>query len=112
MSSLNTISESKLLLHGGTIDESDCKTWILDLHSQSWTQYGSIEDNSKSLMNHTGTTGLNNCVIMISGLNCNDNTFSLRLEPKSLQQLAAQTIAKHQTFVQYLPNKLISQLGF
>ena len=69
--SLNAITESKLLLHGGYIDApfeeqlSDGKlSWILDLPSKSWKQCSSSEEASNWRESHTGTTGLNNCVIV------------------------------------------------
>ena len=108
--SLNAITESKLLRYGGTLSNA----WILDVPSKSWTQCSLAKGDDNKRISHTGTTGLNNCVVRIGGRNCNNNTFSLRLEPKSLQQLAAQTIDKHQTLIRWqnLPNKLISQLGY
>ena len=120
--SLNAITESKLLLHGSMVGVFDTQSleeqpseegssWIMDLPSQSWKKCFSFEGSSHS---HTGTTGLNKCVIMIGGQNSYNSTFSLRLEPKLLQQLAAQTIDKHKDLVQwkYLPNKLIAILGY
>ena len=113
-SSLNAITESKLLLCGSIFHPSGRNIWILDVNSQSWIPCDSVEDDSKMLMNHTGITGLNNCVIIIGGQHRNCTTFYIRLEPKTLQQLATQIIYKHRTLVQWqcLPNKLISQLGF
>ena len=125
MFSLIAITESKLLLHGGAIPDvlatgvathsyKEELTWILNLPSQSWKQCSTFEEVPDIRLNHTGTTGLNNCVIIIGGRHCDNSTFSLRLEPKPLQQLAAQTIDKHKTLVQWkhLPNKLIDRLGY
>ena len=117
--SLTVITESKLLLHGVTVKAimQSCEkklTWILDLPSQSWKQCSTFKEANELRRNHAGTTGLNNCVIIIGGRRCHCSTFSVRLEPKPLQQLAAQTIDKHKTSVQwqYLPNKLIARLGY
>ena len=116
--SFNAVTESKIVLHGGfALDSSPNQlsdTWILDMESQSWTQYTLYEDHKRC--NHTGTMGLNAHVIIIGGVR--EFTFypttHVMLEPKSLQQLGIQTIDEHKTLISWqgLPNKLIAKLGW
>ena len=98
-------------------------TWIMDAASYSWTQCTSRQDHARAW--HTGSTGLNNNVIIIGGYiydgyiyfdesyESYNNVFHLMLNAKSLQQLAIQTIYNHQDDLNwnYLPKKLISLLG-
>ena len=93
-------------------------TWIMDVASYSWTQCTSRQDHSRRY--HTGSTGLNNSVIIIGGYmdvyetyESYDNVFHVMFEAKSLQQLAMLIIYKHQDELNwnYLPKKLISLLG-
>ena len=64
--SLNAITESKILLYGGTPSNA----WILDVPSKSWTQCSLAKGDDNKRIKHTGTIGLNNCVVMIGGRNC------------------------------------------
>ena len=120
-STLTMILDDKLVLHcGGDSDDVELNdTWILDLPSQTWTQYASYEDHPR--LGHTGSRGINNNVIIIGGLYdwpniFRDNqvskyktVFHLRVEPKSLQQLTLQIICKHKTVLpwQCLPKSLL-----
>ena len=115
---LNTISDHKLVLHGGSnsrpLGSSD--TWILDLPTKTWRRYTSDANTPRS--SHTGSPGINNSVVIIGGLTGIDNSdrhqsmkkfiFHLLTEPKSLQQLAVQKIRKHPTVLPWkcLPRKL------
>ena len=92
--------------------------WIFDIPSQTWRQYKSKKDHSRD--KHRGTRGLNGCVIIVGGTidtaESYDNytaTFTVMLEPKTLQQLAIQTTYKHRDDLplKYLPRKLTNLLG-
>ena len=135
--SLSAITHHRLLLHGGSgVDHEPLRdTWILDLSSKTWKQCKpgdyprcshteSTGINSNSIIiggGHTGSTGINSNSIIIGGSicpvdSCDDDhqtTFCIMLEPKSLQQLAMQTIYKHRNLLscESLPMKLIKLLG-
>ena len=109
---LTATADNQLVLHGDD-------TWIMDLTSHSWRQYTSEKYDQ---YDHTATLSLNSNVIVIGGYfedkfdinhTLPDNTFHVMLEPKSLQQLAAHTIYKHQANLSWrcLPKKLIARLG-
>ena len=118
---LTTISDSKLVLHGGfkinhVVQDT---TWILDLPSQKWKQYTSDKDHHR--FNHSGSSGLNSSIITIGGKRCfcsvnsydaYETTFHVMLEPRSLQQLAMQMISENRRFIAWklLPPKLIAKL--
>ena len=116
---LTAAADDKLVLHGGlTADQTRMHivsndTWIMDLTSLSWRQFTSRRDHRRTL--HTGSTGLNNSVIIIGG-NSYQNTYSIIfnviLGPKSLQQVAMHTVLKHQNEqpLNRLPGKLLSVL--
>ena len=120
--SLNAITDEQLVLHGGSAGYNIYAvndTWIFHLPSQTWKKL----DTSKKdyhRMSHTASVGINGSVIIIGGtlnfFSCYDiytDTFNIRLEPKSLQQLALQTINKDRTHLPWgsLPKKLIDLLG-
>ena len=120
ISTLNGVSGSKLVLHGG--HDAPCwalnDTWILDIPSQTWRQYRSNTDHAR--WDHTSTVGVNDCSVIIGGAKGDDDTydyysclFFIMLEPRSLQQLAMQMIFKHRVELpwQHLPNKLRALLG-
>ena len=117
---LTAVTDNQLVLHGGGHDLFDfcCDTWVMDLTTHSWIQYTSRKDHVRSY--HSGSVGLNNSVIIIGGEKESYDTcelhdiFNVMLEAKSLQQLAMQTIYKHQDELNWncLPKKLISLLGF
>ena len=120
---LNAINYNKLVLHGG-IGSGDTwtlgDTWIFDLQSQEWTQYELTKNNPHKTDSHTGTTGLNNCVIVIGGLvRINKTTytytatFPIMLEPKLLQQLAMTTLYRNKSLLseRLLPKSLMTLLG-
>ena len=118
-----SVADDKLVLHGGyTKDQTNVlralsDTWIIDLTSHSWRQYTSWKDRARVC--HTGSTVLNNSVIIIGGFKAcderpevNDNIFCVMLEPKSLQQVAMQAVFKYQNELPLncLPVKLRSLL--
>ena len=70
--SLNAISDTQLVLHGGMISSyarTDIETWILDLPSKTWTLHSS--NKMCYWVGHTGSVSLNKCVIIIG-----DDTFT------------------------------------
>ena len=89
-------------------------TWIFDIQSQTWKQHTSARNGR---FGHTGTATMNSTVVIIGGTDDLGNsctaTFHIRLEPKSLQQLAVKTIYNHRTELswQCLPKKLVTLLG-
>ena len=119
--SMNTvITDNQLVLLGGIGRDHKIVSdiWILDLSSVTWKQHSSDSDSAR--WGHTGTTGLNNCVIIIGGMKfrCSEEdvgatTFYVRLEPKSLQQLSLQTVWRHYSALHWkcLPSKLIKLTG-
>lgn len=118
--SLNAVTHYQLLLHGGSGSENKplSDTWILDLKSHTWRRYKSGDDYPRQ--RHTGSTGINSNSIIIGGVihpdESNDDiqaSFHIMLEPRSLQQLAMQTIYTHHNSLpwEYLPKKLIALLG-
>ena len=104
---LTATPDNQLVLHGDY-------TWIMDLTSYSWRLYTSGKYDQ---YDHTATLGVNSNVIIIGGYFTNesnhDNMFHVMLEAKSLQQLAAHRIYKHQANLSWkcLPKKLIALLG-
>ena len=120
--SLNAITEHQLLLHGGLSStyQSLNDTWIFDLLSLSWRQYPASRNPPRN--GHTGTSSINSSVIITGGLHqdsnityhvCND-VITLRLEPKSLQQMAVWTIYQHRDVLPWklLPYQLIFLFTF
>ena len=118
---LTAAADDKLILHGGcTRDHTGTlmvgETWIMDLTTHLWKQFTSREDHAREL--HTGSTGLNNGVIIIGGRKSvgrypvYNTIFYVMLEPKSLQQVTMQAIFKHQNELPLncLPKKLLSLL--
>ena len=123
---LNVISDSTLVLHGGVWKadggnhsyRTSSDTWILDLSTQTWRQYKSTEDHSRD--SHKGIRGLNGGVVITGGAkdpkeNYDDYTtiFHVMLAPKSLQQLAMQSVFKHRNVLPWkcLPQKRNTRLG-
>ena len=108
-STLTATTDKQLVLHGFF------STWIMDLTSHSWRRYTTSRDFQ---YDHTATLGLNSSVIILGGcfsdhaLGITNYIFHLRLEPMSLQKLAAHTIYKHKDNLawKYLPKKLIALL--
>ena len=101
--SMTAVTKNQIVLHGGESAsyESLNDTWILDLPSLSWKAYKAGTSMLQS--RHTGNACLSSGVIMIGGKRCKEsysawNTmvfsadFFVRLEPKTLQQLAIQKI--------------------
>ena len=131
--SLNAFTEHQLVLHGGesTIDhEVYNDTWIFDLLSMTWKKYTVSRGQPRA--EHTGTEGLNGCVVIVGGHTyckndcCTKNTHSrhvhdyvdsvitLRIEPKNLKQLAIQKICQHEDILHWklLPNSLKALFRF
>ena len=119
---LTALPNNQLVLHGGDNMQNNYSpplsdTWIMDLTSYSWRPYNSRKDHPRR--SHTASVCLNNNVIIIGGsqqdYDCQpyNSVFHVMLETQSLQQLAAQTIYKHQNEINWncLPKKLISLLG-
>ena len=127
---LTPLSDDKLILHGGYYRIHRGKTvhdtWILDLPSMTWRIYDTGLQGPQRTR-HTCTKGINGQVIIIGGQRAEINEVGSRyyhcyiykhchivLEPKSLQQLATQTIHKNRESLswQTLPRKLVSLLNF
>ena len=118
--SLNVISDTTLLLYGGAsvqLPGHSIQTldgmWIFDVLTNTWRQYTSSKDHHRG--GHRGTPGLNKCVIVIGGAKDPEDsyddyttTFHVMLAPKSLQQVALQTVFKHRAVLSWtcLPLKL------
>ena len=129
MCSLTAVTENQILLHGG-VDvcasyETFNDTWIFDLSSLSWKKiYEASKGKPRS--GHTGNVSMNGSVIIIGGLMFvwNENghigyriyndVFSVKLEPKTLQQLAIHKIYHHQDVLPWklMPNSLKSRFLF
>ena len=123
---LNVISDNTLVLHGGAqvanggnhSYQTVSDTWILDLPTLTWRQYKSKKDHSRD--SHKGTTGLNGSVIITCGgkdpqerYDDYATMFHVMLAPKSLQQLAMQSVFMHRNVLpwKWLPPKLHTRLG-
>ena len=126
---LTAAGDDKLVLHGGNTNSEDqtiipitlSGTWIMDLKSHSWKPFTSRKDHARSF--HTGSTELNNTVIIIGGsMSCQrdqasyglyNTIFNVILGPKSLQQVAMHIILKYQKELPLnsLPRKLLSLLN-
>ena len=127
---MNAVTEHLLVLHGDVPVTGQVvnETWILDLPSLSWKrydwQYKPGWDYPRFC--HTGTSGINSSVVIIGGVNYVSNirehlrwvyyndTFSVSLEPKSLQQLTTWALHKHRNDLRWklLPKKLVARFQF
>ena len=126
---LNVVSDGTLVLHGEAVGlplanggnhsyKTSSDTWILDLSTHTWRKYKSTKDHSRD--NHKGITGLRGCVIITCGkkdpqesYDHYTTTFHIMLAPKSLQQLAMQSVFKHRNVLPWkcLPKMLKTCLG-
>ena len=124
--SLNALTDNMLVLHGGRIPFTDhlfSDTWIMDVTSLTWRKHSVTKDNPRCT--HTGSSGINNDVIIIGGIGgisfagakisvlCKD-AFHVMLEPKSLQQVALKTVHEHQAKLPWkmrLPRQLIKLMA-
>ena len=121
-----TAVDTKLVLTGGIMQtdyELPLGNWILDLTSMSW-RHRTFAHEDHYPYSYTGYEGLNNSVIFIGGEDGEENNspqkndqlvFSVMFEPKTLQQVATQTIHKHRDEYQWeacLPNKLLARFRF
>ena len=121
--SLTVIAHGQLVLHGNHKDnegEDVCDTWIFDIPSLSWWKFTGTP-KAPSRWYHTCTPGINNGAIVIGGVCYGGQEVGVPLvnvhvmmEPKSLQQLAIQTVYKNKTALpcEVLPKKLRSLLSF
>ena len=114
---LHGSADGKLILHGQNIENvltETTITHILDLPSLSWRKYTGIDHITSE---QRGISGLN-CSVFIGGSfdegedYIDKCTLFLRLEPKSLQEVAMKTIYDHKATLswQLLPNKLRSSI--
>ena len=115
--SITPITNSELALVGYDSNKKRTFTWILDVESHTCRMHmNETENRSQWGLNHTGTPGLNNTVILLGGepssQETNNSMFSVMLEPKLLQQLALKAIHQHKNVLQWksLPRKLIHKL--
>ena len=116
---LTSVTCDKLVLHGCN---TNCTsrlpdTYILDLTTHTWSQYTLNKDHCRQC--HTAVKGLNNDVFIVGGrvtqgCTCKDYNFIfyVMIQPKSLQQLAMQTVCRFQGVLLWrgLPEKLIALL--
>ena len=117
--SMNAVSDTILVLHGGAVSNKRMvsDTWILDLQLQLWKRYTRDKDHPRH--HHTGSSVFESSnVVIIGGHEHTDHdasyntTFHVMLEPRSLQHLSMKTILKYRNAVpwQVLPQKLITPL--
>ena len=125
--SLNAITGNQLVFHGiqkltGHSGFAETKwiskitTWILDVDSMSFREYKATMDDDRH--KHRSVRGLNSCVMLIGGSklyapNTNiTSSYGIRLEPKSLQEVAMKMIYENQEALPYkqLPMKLIQKI--
>ena len=109
---ISPATPSQLVLHSGS--HKDKSTWIFDVESHEWKQYQE-GPRCYCIPHHTGTSGLNNDVIILLDHNfnkCEQAIFPLMLEPKNLQQLAVRMIYQNRNDLplKFLPPSLLSKL--
>ena len=112
---LTPIQDSQLVLHGG-VRETSSSTWIFDVESYKWRTHQDMYQQH----GHSGLTGLNGDVIILGGfLNLVHDRgtvykpfVNVRLQPKSLQQLAMRKVYRNRTGLTWesLPPKLIRKM--
>ena len=122
--SLSPISASQFLLHGGQHQDEHGQSlntmpWIFSVQLRTWRQHPTAESHLRE--NHTCycITALNSNIIILGGKTSSgsrhqrENTIlCVRLEPKSLQQLAIQMIYKHKSELPWksLPKKMTCKI--
>ena len=118
--SLTAATGNQIVLHGGEEDGRVFEdTWIFDVDNRTWRTYTRETDHPR--YQHTGMSGgrgLCSSVVVIGGysgdisLKSHKSVFHVRLEAKSLQQLAMQIIYQHRCMLQWqlLPMKMIKLL--
>ena len=88
-------------------------TWILDVESYSWRQH-SVSVLCDCMHCTTFTTGLNNDAMLLGAHigTCDNPLFSVKLEPKCLQQLAMRIICENRNVLPWksLPSSLIRKM--
>ena len=117
--SVNTISGNQLVFHGRAIvpdqrqfyRNGHATTWILDVNSMSFREYTATSDHPRKY--YKGVGGLNSCVMIIGGIHSDfsqhvPSSYCIRLEPKSLQELAMKMIYENHAALPWkqLPMKL------
>ena len=112
---LTPIQDSQLALYGGMFATSG-STWIFDVESYTWRTHQDMYQQ----YNHSGLTGLNGDVIILGGflnhVHDHDTVYkpfvNVRLQPKSLQQLAMRIVYENRTDLTWesLPPKLIRKM--
>ena len=119
--SMTAIASNKLAIHdyGKDLfsDNERAMTWILDLTTRSWREYASTTDHYRVC--HASVTGLSDSVIIIGGdrgkkrrSHSSTCTFCIKLQPKSMEQLAARAVYEHHTTLPWkvLPEILICKV--
>ena len=119
--SMTAIASNKLAIHdyGKDLfsDNERAVTWILDLTTMSWREYVSTTDHYR--VRHASVTGLSDSVIIIGGdhgkkrrSHSSTCTFCIKLQTKSLEQLAARAVYEHHTTLSWkvLPEILICKI--
>ena len=104
--------DNKLILHGTMYGERRNITWILDLPSLSCMEYPEMDHYTSG---QKGILGLNSSVLIGGYQSHGENyksTLFIRLEPKSLKQLAMKTIYENKATLPWkmLPNKLLLKI--
>ena len=104
------ITQSQIVFYDGLLDKN---AWILDVRSHTWTKHqGSGCKCSHKL---ASAIGLGSDVIIFGGdptCTCVEPIFSLRLEPKTLEQLATRILHEHREDLPWegLPQSMIHNM--
>ena len=112
MCSLTAVTENQIVLHGGrsTSNEILSDTWIFDLSLLSWKKCEASK--CKPRCGHTANVGTNSGIIGVGGQTAKienrrnyiqfySGAFSVKLEPKTLQQQAIQKIHQHRDMLSW-----------
>ena len=108
------VTDNKLILYAN-IEKKDGFIEIVDVQSHTWKEH--LEKKVGYNYDHTGITGLFGSAIILGEAiqpesQAYNHLITVRIEPKSLQQLAMQTICQKvdTSFWEILPNKLIHKM--
>ena len=72
---LTVITDDQLVLHGGERNRKAFgDTWLMNLKSQTWRKY---TRKDHVLCHHTGSSDLNNSVIIFGGMSYVNNTYQV-----------------------------------
>ena len=113
---LSQITENHLGLYSRLSFKELPTMWIFNVKSHKWRQYP-IPDETNHRFGHTAITGLNSDVVILGGKMYNRKQnkplLSVKMMPKSLQQLAMRIIFANRTLLSChsLPTKLIHKLS-